>query len=891
MSRRSTGRLIRAGLALFGLNLVLAGCHPQRRDVASGGGNHSPGDARRTALRPAVKAAESEAEKDAPTGFKKCSLVLAKARAQKGFFDTYQKGDELYLAVPKKRLGELFLLNSRLAQGVGAEPLSSGHSIGEREVSLVSIERHGDRLYLIQRQTVAQAPAGTALAKAVEQAFGGSVLQAAAIESECPGDTLLIGIRNWVAGDLSTVNRLAAALTRSGGHGPLPTPHKERSFVESVKSFPDNLNIRARLTFTPSDVPDLLLVPDERFISITIHYTFARLPAEPMPSRIEDDRIGYLTTPRQELSSRAPDFAVRYINRWRLASGQAKDGLVRPRRPIVFYIDPSIPAEYRPFIKEGVESWQQAFTAAGWDQAIRAEPLPDGVDLEDLRYPCIRWDIGRSTIRGATSIVTDPRSGEILGASIRLSHNMVNGFQSREIFLVGGAKLSDAAGQLLGVGQELDGPDYELNLAGQSALLHASLVASGVLSPRDPMPLRLLGQGLKKTVMHEIGHALGLAHNFQASSTVPNERLADPEWVRTHGLGASIMDYFGINLPRGVAPAEWYYYMPVLGPSDLLSIAWGYGRDEAEVRKLARQAAQSGHRLGLFDNPASPITVDPTDQMWDLGSDPLTWAEERTEQVSALWQKLPEQVLSDGAAYGDLTDAMAVLLGEYARALRVALPYLGGQYTARDHVGDPESRPPYTQVPKGRQLQALSFLLDRALSERAFALPPELLLRLGPTPPRLTSGRRLPDVRPTERVRELQADLLGQLLSADTFSRIRSCETKYGADAGLSLPELFARVTAGVWSEIYAGAPANISSLRRDLQRRHLERLASLVLGRGDRELPADLFALSRAELVELKKRLVSHDKAAARLDAYSRAHLAESLSRITKLLDAQVHD
>jgi hypothetical protein len=824
---------------------------------------------------------------------KKFSVLVGKATVHQGFFDLYQKGDELYMAVPKARLGEEFLLHSRIAQGVGVEPLGSGQLLGRREVAVVSLQRHGDRLFLVQRQTRVIAKKGTSLSQAVAQSFSRSVLQSAVIESERPDGAAIINIKTWLLGDLSPVGGAVGSLSSGSTSGKPLVPSKERSYVESVKAFPENLNLRASLTFTPGEQLSLPTVADQRFISLTVHYTFARLPAEPMAPRLEDDRIGFLVLPRQDVSSTAPEFMVRYVNRWRLEPAEQVGSHVRPRRPIVFYIDPSVPAEFRQAVKEGVEAWQPAFAAAGFTDAIRAEPLPKGVDPEDLRYSCIRWDVGQVDFRGGTSLVNDPRSGEILGASIRLSQNMVGSYLWKDLLYAGASAAAIPRAPLHdGEADGLNDSELFAGMAVQNALLRASLVLSGAISPSDPTPLRMLLQGIKKTAMHEVGHALGLAHNFKASSTVPNEKLGDMEWVRQYGLTGSVMDYPAINLPKGQAPSEWFYFSPVLGPSDLYSITWGYTPDEERARRLAREAAQHGHVLGLYDSPHRPSHLDPSDLTFDLGSDPLAWAAERCAMIEELLRKLPGGMLVDNAQYGELTEAFLALFGSYEHASAVALRYLGGQYSSRDHVGDPDGKPPFTPVQKARQREALGFLLGGVLGERAFSFPPELLQRLGPTQPASYSpNRALRDVRLFELLQSAQTGILMQMLQPETLARLRNAELKFGPMETLTTPELFEQLTQSLWSELISAAPRNVGMLRRDLQRRYLERLGVLLLSRGDRDsaMATDLRALSRAQLTELKRRLSVPERLIAGLDAYTRAHVADSLAHITKLLDAQI--
>lgn len=917
MSRTPHSNLIGTlvGTLALGLGLALGagGCHPQAKQAKA------PATAGAKGSRDMAKVASKDPDKDPETGLKRFTVLVAKAKERKGFFDTYQKGDELYLAVPRARLGEEFLLYTRLARGVGQRGLLSGFSVDGHDVAVVAFERHGDRLFLVQRPTRVTAPAGSPLARSVEQSYSSAVLQSAAVESERPDGAAVINIKSWMTGDLSQIGRLAGMLTRPSGsspHAPTLSSSKERSYIDSVKNFPENLNVRASLTFMPSEPSELPTLASDRFISLLVHYTFARLPERPMVPRGEDDRIGYFIVTRLDPSSQRTNFIVRNIDRWRLEpSGQTRDGLQVPKRPIVFYIDPSFPTEYRPFVKEGVDVWQQAFAAAGWSQAVRVEPLPKDADPEDLRYPTIRWDTSHASPLGRGELVSDPRTGEILGASVIVSMHLLQHYREQDLpYLgrrvageanaadyaeslvaaairhpVGRSNSGDGSGDASDDGQG-DGDRFSMHMSAQNTLLRTALLSSGMMLPSEKMPLRMLGQSIKFTAMHEVGHVLGLRHNFKSSSVTPLDKLADPAWVREHGMVGSVMDYPGLNLPRGQAPTDWYYYPPGLGPSDLLSISYGYAPDDARAREIARQAAKSGHVFGTDEDARSNDAGDPLVQDWDLSSDPLLWARDRVELIQSLWQKLPERVLFDNEPYGELTDVLMGLIFQYASTVDIALRYVGGQFQARDHVGDPGGRPPFSMVPKARQQEALDFLNSYVFSPTALAFPADLLTRLGPRQARSFSmDHAFVDVPLGNVIRNLQASMLTGLLTSDTLQRMRNSEAKYGAAGVLTIPELMEGLTQGLWSELLAPTPRSVVALRRDLQRRHLERLSAFVLKSSDRDNP-DLRALARYQLTELKRRLSGREHAAG-LDAYTRAHVGEVQARINKVLDAHINE
>ncbi|HEX7119078.1 MAG TPA: zinc-dependent metalloprotease [Longimicrobiales bacterium] len=844
-----------------------------------------------------VPQAASESSRSGPgDGLKPFDELTEGAVAREGFFDTYQKGSNLWLAVPRDRLGEDFLLSFEISRGIGAGGVFGGTMLNIFEGSIVAFERHGDRVFLVQRPHRFVAPGDPAAAKAVELTFGESVLASAKIESVRADSALVIDVHDWLVSDLSGVSeRVNDAISRPGREARAAFD-KDRSWLASVKAFPENLNLEAQLTFRSQQPASLPSVPDGRYIPVGIHYSFAKLPERPMQPRLADDRVGYFMTVHKDFSSDdGEDFFVRYVNRWRLEpKGPAgPDGLVEPVEPIVYYLDHTIPEEYRPYIEAGVEAWNRAYEAAGWKNAIRAEPLPEGADPEDLRYATIRWNVSDRPGYGAIGpSIVDPRTGEILDADILIEHNMILGFKRdwRTKVSPGVAieqMLSASPEELAALAAGGEATSLGAALAAQGATLRAVLTATGEIAPGEPVPMEYVGQALKWVTMHEVGHTLGLRHNFRSSADTPLERLDDAAWARERGVFSSVMEYPSVNLDARGTDAP--YYNPGVGSYDLWAISYGYTPDPARAAALARDAAKPGHAYGTDEDARGPGALDPTVNVYDLGADPLAWGMRRAELIASLWPTLPSHVLEDNARYAELTDAYRTLLSEYGRALATAVKYIGGQYQYRDHVGDPDARPPFVNVPKSRQREALEFLRTHAFDEDAFALPREVLARFGANrwshwgETNTWDGRI--DFPLLEQVLGLQTSLLEQLTNAFVFARIRDAELKYGAGAVLTVPELMEGLTRSIWSEVWSGGARPIPAIRRDLQRAYLDRMTEILVTPPSR-MPADARAVARMRLVDLERRIAARVGARG-LDDYTRAHLLESRARIAKALEA----
>ncbi len=395
---------------------------------------------------------EEEAQEENP--FEDFEKLVEGAEVSPGFFDLYTKEGRLYLAVPADRLGQDFLMDMRVARGIGAAGLFGGTTLGSSEMDLMALEKHGEDVYLVQRPHRFGAASDDRAAAAVDISFGSSVVESADVEAIRPDSALVLNVTSWFLSDLSGVGRLTRGASRgSNGQTGSTNFDRSRSYIDGVSSFPENTNIRATLTFRSGQPRGVPSVPDGRYIPVTIHYTLAELPERPMERRVADDRVGNFMTVHKDFSTEDSTFLRRYVNRWRLEPGERVGNRWRPVEPITYYIDRTVPDEYRGWFKEGVENWNTAFEAAGWEDAIRVLDLPEDADPNDIRYSVLRWNTSDDPDYNAIGpFKADPRTGEILDADILFEASAFLGFRNTWRNIVNPVTAAEAFEMALGVG-------------------------------------------------------------------------------------------------------------------------------------------------------------------------------------------------------------------------------------------------------------------------------------------------------------------------------------------------------------------------------------------------------------------------------------------------------
>ncbi|HEV2946479.1 MAG TPA: zinc-dependent metalloprotease [Gemmataceae bacterium] len=881
--------------------------------------------------------------------FEDFNKTVQGAKVHEGLFRLHQKDDKLYAEIKPEQLNKPYLCPIAIARGM----TMGGYTLNFDEQWVLVFKRVGDKVQLIRRNVRYQAKAGSPLAKAVETTYTDSVLMALRIVSINPMfQSLLINLNDVFMTDFAQL-----------GMGYFDS---NRSSWEKIKTFPKNIELEVAATygggrgrFMGGDDG----VIDPRGNTIVIHYGLVELPEFGYQPRLADDRVGHFLSAVKDFSTDSKDTTfLRHINRWRLERADTdpknKDKLSPPKKKIVFWIEKSVPDEYRAFVREGILEWNKAFEKIGFRDAIEVrQQESEDFEPEDITYSTFRWittDMGFAM--GPSR--ANPLTGEILDADIIFDASMVRywkqEYQAWRPSATGGLEEPASSIQAMQRGWSLFQPrmtipglnqgwndkpmdvsqlaqfnhqtrlwavqqgvcqcasnmKYELGLA---ALVQA---AKGEIKPGEKIPDELIGQAIKHVVMHEVGHTLGLRHNFKASCMLPNDKLHDTSITRKQGLVGSVMDYSPINLaPKGVKQGD--YFSTTLGPYDYWAIEYAYkplsgGTDGEleELQKIAAKCATSG--LDYATDEDMYGAADPLVHAWDLGNDPMKFAQERMVLAEELMKGLADRVVDKGEGYQRAREAFRLLLNQYGNAAFLVAYYVGGEYMHRDHRGDPKARDPFVPVKGVKQREALKFLQDHILNDKPFQFTPELLRKLAADRWSHWGNERMVysavDFPLYERILAIQRIVMEQAFDSQVLGRIQNNALKTDKDdQALTVAEVFRSVTDGVWNEPKdEGKPGNGTSIiRRNLQREHVKQLSSLVLGRrptGDgfvldifgftsRPAPPDARSLARMHLKDVAGKIEGRLKTPNNggLDDTTRAHLEECQERIAKVLNASM--
>lgn len=878
-------KFLRVPVLLLAGALLLSGCASLRPTAQAG-----------AAAAPPVAAGGASAPAPAPGAPPAFATVVKDAKASEGLFTLWRKDDKLWLELKPEDLNRPYFFSPKLATGLGEAGLFGGLMASSPRI--VEFRRLNNQVQLIAPNLAYTAAAGTPTGRAVQAAFSPSLVTSAPVASQPHPQrkSVLVELNALFVGDLLGI---ASTLDRSFRQG--YAFEARNSAIGKERALPDAVSFEvlghyatARIaqaqpgaTVVPS-TPGT--VPDARSLFVTVYYALARLPEQPMTPRASDPRVGYFQSVRSDFSddlARSP--RQRFVNRWRLEKKDPAAPLSEPVKPITYWLDRSIPDKYRGAISAGILEWNKAFERIGFRDAIRVEVQPDDADFDtlDVNRASVRWMTNAAPSFGAIGPShVDPRSGEIVDADIGIESLSSRNRRTERTQVLATASGSDAhAAHDAAACTHADGATEQLGYALDV------LEARGELDPGSLDTEAYVLAYLKDVTMHEVGHTLGLRHNFRASRVYGEAQLSDPAFTAEHALTGSVMEYAAVNLPAP-GQAGGTPFQTTLGPYDYWAIEYGYKPLAAadEAAELARIAARSAEpELAYGTDEDNGLGIDPESLQFDLGDDPVAFASKRFAIARDLLARQERRVLPPGSDYPVLRRSVSYALRDLGRAATVLARQIGGVRTLRDAPGS--GRDPLQPLPAAQQRRALDTLSSGLLAADSIRLSPTLQRRLAPDFAERTdavfSGETqiATDYSLVGAVLELQRNVLNQLMSDAVASRLLDSQGKASSAAdALPLAELYQRLTRDVWSELRAGG--DIAPPRRELQREHVNRVAALLLRPGALSR-ADARSLLRAQSRTL---LVQIENARRRpgLSAEARAHLADSADTLSQALSAR---
>ena len=822
------------------------------------------------------KPSGDEKEKDA---LKTVDELAENCERIEGLFTLLRDRDtgEVFLLVKKGQLGKEYIHFSYTENGIARFRLFRGRFQDER---IFTIERDFRRLRVISQPTRYVFDPNNALSRAAEANVSPAVLAAEKLVAvdEQKGE-YAISADNLFLSELFQQIKPSSDSDNKNKSFALGKLDKDKTRFADLRSFPQNTDFDVEYVYqelAPSQRAERDEgVTDSRYVTVRLQHSLIELPRNDYRPRRDDARVGYFMSQFDDMTSASATPYRDYIHRWHLKKKNPDAKLSDPVEPIVWWIENTTPRELRETVRDGVLAWNEAFQQAGFKNALVVRTQPDDADWDasDLRYNVLRWTSSPDPpFGGYGPSFVSPRTGQILGADIMLEWVFVtNRVRYREIF--GDADLSPF------------GPNSEC-LRGCSCTLSAGL-HHGTLFGRHALAVqgasrvevdRLLKESLRHLILHEVGHTLGLSHNFRASHLHPPGSIHDKKLTSKVGLSGSVMDYPAINL---AAPGEkqGQYYETRPGPYDKWAIEYGYSsaleNPAAEENRLRNIRARSTQPELAFANDADDMRsvgkgIDPRAMIFDLTGDPITWAEGRARLARKVMEKLLENYNDKDKSYHPLRDQYFLLTRQQDWTARIASRFIGGVYNNRSTVGQPGATQPLQPVKLADQRRAMQHLAKYLFAPDAFVLSPELLAHLQKQRRGFNHYDENEDIKIHSYILGIQRGVLDHLLHANVLQRITDSQT-YGNE--YSLAEMIADLTGAIFDAEQGG---NVNSIRQNLQIEYVRRLAKISPQPGvlNDKNPSHHYVTQSIALQQLRQIRSSLELESGKaLDAETRAH------------------
>ena len=755
-----------------------------------------------------------------------------------GLFDIHVYKDTVYFEIPDSLLHRDIEVINRLSKGPGGTGVYAGEVLDEKTIQF---ERNpSDSTILIRYDLViSSADPNSDIYKAVSKSNENPIVASFPIKAYGrTRSSYVIDVSKWFKDGKAFVNSISHTNTLSRS----VTGFRDFN-LETIHAYPINVEIAISKNGETTRFAGL---PPGTPASLTSISSFIELPLVPMQQRIIDPRVGYFADQEYHYSDDQQKVEDRrFILRWRLEPKDEdlakwqRGELVEPKKPIIIYIDPATPKQWRSYLIQGIDDWQAAFEQAGFKNAIQGREWPDNdttMHMDDARYSFVNYLPSEITNAYGPQI-HDPRSGEIIQTHIGWYHNVMQ-------------------------------------------LLHEwYMIQAGAVDPnarKAKFNDELMGQLIRFVSSHEVGHTLGLRHNMGSSSRTPVDSLRSIHYLRAHGHTSSIMDYARFDYvaqPEDRIPETLLF--PHIGEYDRWAIQWGYmsngGRnadaDKIWQRKLVTDSLTTNARLWFGPDNRETGLSDPRCQSEDLGDDAVKASILGIRNLKRILPNLPEWTHEEGGTYEQTNEMYKALKDQFTRYMQHVMPNIGGVYTTVR--AEDEHATVFDPTPMVKQQEAVAFYNAELFTTPSWLLDERVTRFVSePTEPNF--------------VEDLQVKVLNKMLDIGKIDQLLANQRQFGAKA-YPVEDYLSAVHKGIWTELKTDA--TIDPYRRNLQKSYIGSLQNILLSTKADNTETDAFSLVRADILQLQ------DEIGAALpkvrDRMTRYHLQDIQVRIRKTLEA----
>lgn len=774
------------------------------------------------------------------------SIINKNFKTQKGLFGVHRYRDTVYFEIADSLLKRDVMVINSLSKAPGGYGMYAGEQLDEKTIQF---EKGADSSIRIRYSIlINEADPNSAINKAIMRSNVSPLVASFPIVAYSKdSSSCIIDVSKFLL-DANFINSIDPGVSLDKN---LTSSFLKNAAIESIRTYPINVEIAISKTMMSKPQPGNSVSSP---VSLETNTSFVLLPKIPMQRRFFDKRVGYFGYDYNEFGDHQQRAEVKkFISRWRLEPKDAdvakwkKGELVEPKKPIVIYIDPATPKQWVQPLIDGVSDWQVAFEKAGFKNAIIGKPWPENdttMHIDDIRYSMINY-FPSEVANAYGPHIADPRSGEIIQTHIGWYHNVMD------------------------------------------LLNNWYLIQAGATDPearKGKFDEKLMGQLIRFVSSHEVGHTLGLRHNFGSSSKTPVDSLRNLNYLKKNGHTASIMDYARFNYvaqPEDHIPQQ--YLFPRIGDYDEWAIEWGYKSSHAataeEDEKIVKQwiVDRVGKNPRLWFGDGETKRGDPRVQTEDLGDNSMKASSYGIKNLKRILPNLKTWTYEKGGLYGNTGRTHTALLQQYYRYLNHVLSNVGGIY--RTYRSEDEKLPVYSATPRKLQVEAIQFF-DKEL----FTTPTWLLNAniqdsdMDPTfdPKQNPTGSNF--------VEDMQIKTLNTLLDITVLHQILANQTRFGKGT-YTVSEHLNGVHNSIWKELKSPS-VKMDTYRRNLQKSYVGALLDVVISKVPGTTETDVYSLVKAELKGLQNNL--KQAIPKTHDSLNKYHLMDLENRISKVINAK---